>query len=185
MNVPHLPQSAANSVGDQLMLSLVDHHIGLIIPANTTITGSEIRCDHGVAVFGTVIGSIKCLSGSIIVAERARVSGSLSAEKIYIAGTVVSPKTTSGPRRLALLHALELIALSSTARVNADLCAQVYEIKSSYFNGRIYSENERNSAFGNAAAAQGQSHASQAGGGQGAFGAAPLESQMGMRQRPG
>lgn len=184
MNASHLSPSATNTVGDQLMLSLVDHHIGLIIPANTTFTGNEILCDHGVAVFGTVMANIICRSGSIIVADRARVCGSLTAQNIYIAGTVVSPKTASGPRRLALLRALDLIALSATSRVNADLCARVYDIKTPGFTGRIYDENERTSAFGHAfSRPAGSPHAAHAG--QGQFGPPPLDSQMGMRQRPG
>lgn len=148
-----LPQAGATQRAegaDSLLLPLQDHEITCVIPSGASITGQQLSFPGGVLIQGMVIGDIICRTGSIIVAAGARVCGNMTAQNVYIAGTVVSrpPATPAATRRLNLIRAVGHIALSDQARVNADLCAMTYDVASNGFTGRIYDHEERISAFG-------------------------------------
>jgi hypothetical protein len=133
---------------ESVSLGLKEHGIAFVVPMGMTIEAEKLQCPGGMLIMGTLIGKAVCLSGSIIVAETGRVAGSMMAQNIYIAGTVITPSAKvrrSG--RLCLLQALDHVALSSTAKVRADLCAQTYDIKTSTFFGRAYDAFERDTAL--------------------------------------
>lgn len=116
--------AAAQQPGDQLILSLQEHNIHFVLPAGVRLEAAKLESQCGVLIQGVFVGDIICKTGSLIIAREGTVAGNVSADAIYIEGTLLPPR--AGERIKAVGR--QLIAASSLARINADLHAQAFSL---------------------------------------------------------
>lgn len=114
---------SATSLSDAIHLALQDHCVGFLLPAHGVLHSGRFTLACGALIEGEFVGDLQCMTGSIIIGANARVYGSLTAERLYIEGTVGSRQ---GLRSLLTGHSL--IAASAASRINADLRSRSWSL---------------------------------------------------------
>lgn len=115
--------SAPGKSPDTLVLSLHEHGIGFFLPGGAVLHSSNFALAHGALIEGEFVGDMVCEAGSIVIGAGARVYGSLTADRIYIEGTVGSRR---GQR--SVITGRALVAVSARARVNADMRSRAWSL---------------------------------------------------------
>lgn len=115
-----------------LTLSIRDHQIGFLLPQGATLDGANLDLPHGAIIAGTFIGNIKCEHGSVVITETARVCGRVEAERVYIEGEIASTREAR-----SRVIGRWLVAASSKARINADLCSNAFSLHKPRFWGQL------------------------------------------------
>jgi hypothetical protein len=128
--------AAPDSSADTLELSLVEHGIGFVLPPGSTLSSAKLDLPHGAIISGTFRGDITCESGSVIIPRGGVVVGSITADCVYIEGSIGSRGTASDGGRSVVTGRL-LIAASSHARINADLQSRAFAMHQPQLWGRF------------------------------------------------
>lgn len=134
-NGPRQAVAPENSA-DTLELSLVEHGIGFVLPPGSTLTSAKLELPHGAIISGTFRGDIVCEGGSVIIPRDGVVVGSITADCVYIEGSIGSRGTASDGGRSVITGRL-LIAASSNARINADLQSRAFAMHQPQLWGRF------------------------------------------------
>lgn len=116
--LPNFADPAEPQSSGELTLSLQEHEIGFYLPPGSELSGARLNLEHGALIDGRFYGEIKCRKGSLVIREGARVCGTFEADRVYIAGHVVS---ATGQR--STVTSRSMLAVGETAAVNADLQA--------------------------------------------------------------
>lgn len=124
--------SAFDAVAE-MKLTLVDHDIACVISPGDSVQGN-LMLSRGALIQGEVVGDISCAKGSVIVTASGVVRGSITADRIYVEGSVGSAFEGQSPPRLV---APEIILVSSTAQVQADLYSNAFSIHSTQLQGQV------------------------------------------------
>jgi len=120
---PGRAQHAAGRAAEPLVLALHEHGIGFFLPPGGVLHASLFTLPHGALIEGEYVGDLTCEAGSLIIGASARVYGSLTADRIYIEGTVGSRR---GHRSVVTGRAL--IAASAGSRINADMRSRTWSM---------------------------------------------------------
>lgn len=117
----------------QIKLSLHEHNVGFYLPPGASLESANLELPYGALISGTFIGTLKCETGSVILTSEARICGRIEADRVYIEGEIVSVK--GGPRTMIIGR--WLVAASSNARINADLCSNAFSLHKPKFWGQL------------------------------------------------
>lgn len=124
-----------NELG-QITLNLREHKIGCFVPQGGKLEG-KLVLPYGALVCGEFLGDMLCETGSVIIPRGARVHGRIEADRIYVEGEVASDKDIR-----SILIGRQLVAGSSTSRINADLYSRLFALHKARVWGHLYSFEE-------------------------------------------
>lgn len=116
-----------------ITLFLAEHNIGFHLAKDDQVYG-HLTLKRGALIHGLVDGNVNCASGSVIISESGCVVGSITAERIYIEGQIKSRQNE--PRSSVV--GTEMIAVSSTAAVEADLISKAFSVHSTDIRGSFH-----------------------------------------------
>lgn len=114
-----------------LAFDLREHNVIFVLPANSSIAG-HIVVPGGALLQGKLVGSISCKGGSLILAPGSLFAGNAEADKIYVGGSVATPKNGE-----STLTAKTLIAISGDGVVHANIAARLFAVNSKNVFGVI------------------------------------------------
>jgi cytoskeletal protein CcmA (bactofilin family) len=114
-----------------LSFDLREHNVVFVLPANSSIAG-HIVVPGGALIQGKLVGSISCTGGSLIFAPNSIFAGNAEADKIYIGGSVATPKNGE-----STLTARTLMAISGDGVVHANIAARLFAVNSKNVFGVI------------------------------------------------
>lgn len=125
--------SAIPDAFDEVTYVLGDHNVAFFLAPGDVVQGN-LTLRRGALIQGEVLGDVISDAGSVIVTAGGVVRGSIEAQRIFIEGAVCSAfEGQSLPR----LVAPELISVSSTANVQADLFSNAFSIHATQLSGRM------------------------------------------------
>lgn len=116
-----------------ITLVLAEHNIGFHLAAEDQIYG-HLTLKRGALIRGFVDGNVECAEGSVIITESGCVRGSVTAERVYVEGQIKTPAKAERSRVVGT----EMISVSATAAVEADLISKAFSIHSSGIRGSLH-----------------------------------------------
>jgi len=115
--------ASGGAPAETLSLSLHEHGIGFFLPPGAVLHASEFTLAYGALIEGEFVGDLICEAGSVVIGASGRHYGSITADRIYIEGTVGSLR---GQRSALMGRAL--IAVSAGSRINADMRSRAWSL---------------------------------------------------------
>lgn len=116
-----------------LTLDLREHEICWTVPPGAAIASTTVELPGGAIVQGKLRGKVVCKTGSFVLAAGGEFSGSVEAERIYIAGRIY-PGPNGEP---TMLKGKRLVSVSEAAEGAADLVSMAFSIHTTKFSARI------------------------------------------------
>jgi hypothetical protein len=116
------PSSSAQQ-GETLTLALHEHGIGFFLPPGAVLHASAFTLPHGALIEGELVGDLVSEAGSVVIGAGARLFGSITADRIYVEGTVGSRR---GQR--STLTGRAMIAAGAQSRINADMRSRAWSL---------------------------------------------------------
>jgi cytoskeletal protein CcmA (bactofilin family) len=121
---PHDPPRPSTATHPEMLnISLHEHAIGFFVPPGMVLHASTCNVSQGVLIEGEFVGDLVSEAGSVVIGAAASVYGSITADRIYIEGTVGSRR---GQRSELMGRAM--IAAGAQARVNADMRSRAWSL---------------------------------------------------------
>lgn len=117
----------------EIEISLTENNISFCLAKGDQIYG-HLTLQAGALIQGLVDGNIDCAGGSVIITESGCVRGSVTAQRVYIEGQVRSNPNESKSKVIGT----EMISVSSTASVEADLVSRAFAIHSTGIKGSLH-----------------------------------------------
>jgi hypothetical protein len=117
------PRPSVNAHPETLNVSLHEHGIGFFVPPGMVLHVTTCTLPQGALIEGEFVGDLVSEAGSVVIGAGASVYGSITADRIYIEGTVGSRR---GQRSDLMGRAM--IAAGAQARVNADMRSRAWSL---------------------------------------------------------
>lgn len=117
------PRPSTSAPPETLNISLHEHGIGFFVPPGMVLHVTTCNLPQGALIEGEFVGDLVSEAGSVVIGAGASVYGSITADRIYIEGTVGSRR---GQRSDLMGRAM--IAAGAQARVNADMRSRAWSL---------------------------------------------------------
>jgi hypothetical protein len=117
------PRPSTASHPETLNISLHEHGIGFFVPPGMVLHVTTCNVPQGALIEGEFVGDLVSEAGSVVIGAEASVYGSITADRIYIEGTVGSRR---GQRSELMGRAM--IAAGAQARINADMRSRAWSL---------------------------------------------------------
>lgn len=117
------PRPSINAHPETLNVSLYEHGIGFFVPPGMVLHVTTCTLPQGALIEGEFVGDLVSEAGSVVIGAGASVYGSITADRIYIEGTVGSRR---GQRSELMGRAM--IAAGAQSRINADMRSRAWSL---------------------------------------------------------